>query len=72
MFKRIIGPLDGSHLAEIALIHAQALATRFATPIHLIRVLDIMYRTPYGAYLSFEGTDSTRCSNRNARRQRHT
>ena len=38
MFKRILVPLDGSHLAEVALQPACELATRFEGEITLLRV----------------------------------
>lgn len=45
MFKHILVPLDGSHLAEAALPAALALASRFDSKITLLRVT----RTPYVA-----------------------
>lgn len=40
MYKRIVVPLDGSEIAETAIIHAEQMATLTNAPIHLIRVLD--------------------------------
>lgn len=41
MFTRIVVPLDGSELAEVALAPAEELAALYRAPIHLVRVLDV-------------------------------
>ena len=41
MYKRIVVPLDGSELAELALPHAEELARLTGSPIHLVRVIDV-------------------------------
>jgi nucleotide-binding universal stress UspA family protein len=51
-YKRIIVPLDGSDLAELALPHAMSIAREMRRPIHLIRVIDIaplMMVSPVGS-----------------------
>lgn len=40
MYDRIVVPLDGSDLANLALDHARNLAKRLDVPIHLVRALD--------------------------------
>lgn len=40
MRRRIVVPLDGSPLAELALAHAEGLARLGSLPIHLLRVID--------------------------------
>lgn len=39
MYQRILVPLDGSELAEAALVHARGLAGQFQSEIDLLRVL---------------------------------
>ncbi len=50
MYERIVVPLDGSELAELALPAAAELARLSGAPIHLIRVVDITRLERYGAY----------------------
>ncbi len=40
MYDRIVVPLDGSDLANVALDHGKNLAKRLAIPIHLVRAID--------------------------------
>src|SRR4051812_23633159 len=40
MFKRIVVPLDGSTLAELALPFAEEMSCMTGAPIHLLRVVD--------------------------------
>lgn len=44
MYTRIVVPLDGSDLAEEALVQARDLAQRLSIPLHIVRVVDT-YRT---------------------------
>ena len=51
-YERIIVPLDGSDLAELALPHAVAIARGMSRPVHLIRVIDtspLMMVSPIGS-----------------------
>ncbi|HEX6656281.1 MAG TPA: universal stress protein, partial [Candidatus Limnocylindria bacterium] len=48
MYERVVVPLDGSELAERALPHAVDFAVVAATPLHLVRVVDIAHFDPYG------------------------
>jgi len=40
MYKRIVVPLDGSEIAEAALVEAEKMAQMTGAPIHLVRVID--------------------------------
>ena len=40
MYKRIVVPLDGSEIAEAALVEAEKMARMTGAPIHLVRVID--------------------------------
>lgn len=40
MYKKILLPLDGSKLAEVALSHAESLAARYSAELVLISVID--------------------------------
>ena len=40
MFTRILVPLDGSPLAEVAIPHAELFARIFGSSIHLLQVLE--------------------------------
>ena len=40
MFQRIVVPLDGSELAELALPFAEEMSCLTGAPIHLVRVID--------------------------------
>ncbi|QLQ06014.1 MAG: universal stress protein [Anaerolineae bacterium] len=44
MYKKILVPLDGSGLAEMALYHAEALALEFKSQLVLLRVVISPYR----------------------------
>jgi nucleotide-binding universal stress UspA family protein len=44
MYRRIVVPLDGSDLAERALVDAGMLATLAQVPVHLVRVVEFMAR----------------------------
>ena len=54
MYTRIVVPLDGSELAEVALRHANELSRMSGAPLHLVRVVDVMTGRPYGTYLAVE------------------
>ena len=54
MYARIVVPLDGSDLAEMALPHAEELSRMSGAPLHLIRIVDVMTGRPYGTYLAVE------------------
>ncbi len=41
MYTRIVVPLDGSGLAEAAVVDAQYLSTVTGAPLHLVRVIDM-------------------------------
>jgi len=41
MYQRLVIPLDGSDIAESALVEAEQLAVLTRAPIHLVRVIDI-------------------------------
>ncbi len=49
MYSKIIAPLDGSELAEVALPYAEELASRLKTEVALIQVVPRAYHV-YGAY----------------------
>ncbi len=49
MYERIIVPLDGSELAELALPHAVRMAELSDAPIHLVRVIDVTRTERRGA-----------------------
>jgi nucleotide-binding universal stress UspA family protein len=40
MYKRIVVPLDGSEIAEAALVEAEKMAQLTGAPIHMVRVID--------------------------------
>jgi nucleotide-binding universal stress UspA family protein len=40
MYERIVVPLDGSDLAEQAIVTAEGLARSLGSPLHLVRVVD--------------------------------
>jgi nucleotide-binding universal stress UspA family protein len=54
MYTRIVVPLDGSELAEVALRHANELSRMSGAPLHLVRIVDVMTGRPYGTYLAVE------------------
>jgi nucleotide-binding universal stress UspA family protein len=41
MYTRIVVPLDGSEIAEAALVQAEHMATLTGAPVHLVRVVDL-------------------------------
>jgi nucleotide-binding universal stress UspA family protein len=50
MDARIVVPLDGSELAEVALPRAEELARALQVPLHLVRVTDFTRLDQYGPY----------------------
>ncbi len=50
MYTRIVVPLDGSDIAELALLEAEPLASLMKAPVHLIRVIDVVARDMASAY----------------------
>ena len=50
MYRRIIVPLDGSGLAEEALVQAEGLARLTGASLHLVRVVDYTHLEGYGPY----------------------
>ncbi|HEY7033131.1 MAG TPA: universal stress protein [Thermomicrobiales bacterium] len=50
MYRRIVVPLDGSGLAEVALPQASELARLTGAPVHLLRVVDFTRLERYGPY----------------------
>ena len=42
MYTRIVVPLDGSALAEVALPHAEELSRMTGAPLHLVRIVDVV------------------------------
>jgi len=50
MYQRIVVPLDGSDLAEKALVDAENMAVLTHAPIHLIRVIDLTDQDTYAVY----------------------
>ena len=41
MYNRLVVPLDGSDIAEVAIAHAEAMASLIGVPIHLVRVVNV-------------------------------
>jgi nucleotide-binding universal stress UspA family protein len=56
MYQRIVVPVDGSDLAELAIPHAVELAMVTGAELHLVRVVDIVSGQPFGAYVALEAT----------------
>jgi nucleotide-binding universal stress UspA family protein len=56
MYQRIVVPVDGSDLAELAIPHAVELAMVTGADLHLVRVVDIVSGQPFGAYVALEAT----------------
>jgi nucleotide-binding universal stress UspA family protein len=56
MYQRIVVPVDGSDLAELAIPHAMELAMVTGAELHLVRVVDIVSGQPFGAYVALEAT----------------
>lgn len=50
MFNRVVVPLDGSAVAELALTQAVELANMMNVPLTLVRVVDVTMLDRYGAY----------------------
>lgn len=50
MYTRIVVPLDGSELAERAIVEARRFSDAFKAPIHLVRAVDLTGYDYYGAY----------------------
>ena len=55
MFKKILVPLDGSELAEGAIMQAKKLATRFEAELHFLRIYarEQPIVDPHGGYVSY-------------------
>jgi nucleotide-binding universal stress UspA family protein len=54
MFERILVPLDGSQLGELAIPYAEALSTRLQSRLFLVKILEPLetdYRHPFEIYL---------------------
>jgi len=56
MYQRIVVPVDGSELAELAIPHAEELSRLTGAELHLVRVVDIVSGHAYGAYIALEAT----------------
>ena len=54
MVERIVVPLDGSEIAELALTRARALCREHSAPIHLVRVIDVAGTHGYSTFLAME------------------
>jgi nucleotide-binding universal stress UspA family protein len=50
MYRRIVVPLDGSKLAELALPEADQMARLSNAPLHLVRVIDVTQMPWYGMF----------------------
>jgi nucleotide-binding universal stress UspA family protein len=50
VYQRIVVPLDGAELAEIALAHGAHLAGLLGAELHLLRVVDVTRLERYGPY----------------------
>jgi nucleotide-binding universal stress UspA family protein len=50
MYTRIVVPLDGSDIAELALLEAESLASLIEAPVHLVRVTDLTTRELTSVY----------------------
>ena len=55
MYQRIVVPLDGSDIAELAIPEAERMARLTGAPLHLIRVVDPSQVPWYGAYADSDG-----------------
>ena len=55
MYQRIVVPLDGSDIAELAIPDAERMARLTGAPIHLIRIVDPTQLPWYGAYADSMG-----------------
>ena len=56
MYQRIVVPVDGSELAELAIPHAVEMAEVTGADLHLVRVVDIVSGQAFGAYVALEAT----------------
>lgn len=50
MYQRLVVPLDGSEIAERALVEAERMALLTKAPIHLARVIDLSTQDMFGGY----------------------
>jgi nucleotide-binding universal stress UspA family protein len=52
MYEKILVPLDGSERAEVILAHVEDLASRYASTVILLQVVEpnVIYSSPYDAY----------------------
>ncbi len=50
MYQRVVVPLDGSDIAEIALVEAEEMASILDVPIHLVRVVNVADQALYVDY----------------------
>lgn len=50
MYQRLVVPLDGSDIAERALVEAEKMALLTGAPLHLVRVIDFSTQDMSGAY----------------------
>ena len=50
MYKRIVVPLDGSEIAETALVEAEKMALLTGAPVHLVRVVDFTNKDMAASY----------------------
>jgi nucleotide-binding universal stress UspA family protein len=55
MYQRIVVPLDGSDVAELAIPEAERMARLTGAPLHLIRVVDPTQLPWYGVYAEAMG-----------------
>src|SRR4051812_9670156 len=58
MYRRIVVPLDGSDIAELAIPEAERMARLTSAPLHLIRVVDPRQVPWYGAYAEPMGANA--------------
>jgi len=50
MYQRLVVPLDGSDIAELALVEAEKMAVLTHAPIHLVRVIEFDGQDTYAVY----------------------
>ncbi len=50
MYQRLVVPLDGSEIAESALVEAENMAALTHAPIHLVRVIDLTSHDTFAVY----------------------
>ena len=58
MYQRIVVPLDGSDIAEMAIPEAERMARLTGAPLHLIRVIDLRQVPWYPAYADMVGANA--------------